>query len=260
MSSTLGRGRRTACPSAADINVVRRPRILDLYCGQGGASVGYYLAGFDVIGVDTKPQKQYPFPICRREALSVLRDPRLLAEVDLIHASPPCQSESQLRFITGKQYEDLLTPTLQLLADVDLPWVVENVETTDKMPGSVVLCGTHFNLGASGRVLRRHRRFSSNTSLPDPGQCWCSGKLTGGVYGNLSKTGMVRGYKFGPDEARKAMGIDWMSRQGLALAVPPDYTRWIGEYLMRRFWPGVPARDSHHDRYSSGRIEQFARL
>lgn len=222
--------------------------------------MGYYLAGFDVIGCDTKPQKQYPFPLCRREALSVLRDARMLAEVDAIHASPPCHSESPLRFVTGKTYEDLLTPTLDLLKDIDMPWVVENVESSTKMPGSVILCGTHFNLGAADRVLRRHRRFSSNTGLPRPGRCWCDGKPSGGVYGNLSQSGMLRGYKFGPDESRTAMGIDWMSRKGLAQAIPPDYTRWVGGYLMERFWPNVPPRDSHHLRYSSGRIEQFARL
>lgn len=240
---------------------MRRPRVLDLYCGQGGASVGYYLAGFDVIGVDTKPQSQYPFGIIRRDGLSVLKDDEILDSIDVIHASPPCQSESQLRFLTGKNYVDLLSPTMELLDDlVDIPWVVENVEATSKMPGSIVLCGTHFNLGASGRVLRRHRRFSSNMVIHDPGPCTCSGKPTGGVYGNLSKSGMLRGYKFGPDEARLAMGIDWMSRQGLAQAIPPDYTRWIGEQLMTRFWPDVTSRDHYHDRYSSGRIEQFARL
>lgn len=251
----------TPYPPCTDINVVRRPRVLDLYCGQGGASMGYYLAGFDVIGVDTKPQAQYPFPIIRRDGLSVLSDDALLSEIDAIHASPPCQSESQLRFLTKKQYEDLLTPTLALLDDlVDIPWVVENVETTEKMPGSTVLCGTHFNLGTSGRVLKRHRRFSASFGLPDPGPCWCSNRKVGGVYGNLSKKGMLRGYMFGPDEARTAMGIDWMSRKGLALAIPPDYTRWIAEQLKARYWPDLVSRDHLHDRYSSGRIEQFAKL
>lgn len=223
--------------------------------------MGYYLAGFDVIGVDTKPQAQYPFAFIRRDALSVLADDLILAEVDVIHASPPCHSETQLRYVTKRTYEDLLTPTLELLNDLeDIPWVVENVETTVKMPGSTVLCGTHFNLGASGRVLKRHRRFSASFPLPHPGACFCSKKLVGGVYGHLSKTGILRGYKFGPDEAREAMGIDWMSRKGLALAIPPDYTRWIAEQLKRRHFPDLASRDHLHNRYSSGRIEQFAKL
>jgi DNA (cytosine-5)-methyltransferase 1 len=222
--------------------------------------MGYYLAGFDVIGVDLKPQKLYPFPICRRESLSVLADHRLLAEFDLIHASPPCQSESVLRHATGREYEDLLTPTLELLATISKPWVVENVAGTVKMPGAITLCGTHFNLGASGRILRRHRLFLSNRPLPDPGPCWCRGKATGGVYGALTGGPMKTGWKFSPDEAREAMGIDWMSRKGLALAIPPDYTRWVGEQLLGNTFGYVPARDHKHDWFSSGRIENFARL
>lgn len=245
----------------ADINLVRRPRVLDLYCGQGGASMGYYLAGFDVIGVDTKPQAQYPFPFIRRDALSVLLDDALLSEIDVIHASPPCQSESQLRHLTKKQYQDLLTPTLELLYDLeDIPWVVENVASTNKMPGSTVLCGTHFNLGAGGRVLKRHRRFCASFPLPDPGPCFCADQPTGGVYGHLSKKGLLSGYIFSPNEARKAMGIDWMSRQGLAQAIPPDYTRWIAEHLVSRYFPALASRDHLHQRFSSGRIEQFAKL
>ena len=222
--------------------------------------MGYYLAGFDVIGVDLKPQKQYPFPICRRESLSVLSDDRLLAEVDLIHASPPCQSETPLRHATGRVYDDLLTPTLALLSRIRKPWIVENVESTLKMSGAITLCGTHFNLGASGRVLKRHRKFLSNHRLPDPGPCWCADKLVGGVYGALTGGPMKRGWKFSPDEARIAMGIDWMSRKGLALAIPPDYTRWVAEQFIGTVLPMVPSRDNRHDWFSSGRIERFARL
>lgn len=221
--------------------------------------MGYYLAGFDVIGVDIKPQAQYPFPIIRRDALSVLTDDRLLGEIDVIHASPPCQSETKLRSLTRREYPDLLTPTLDLLNDLeDIPWVVENVESTTKMPGSIVLCGAHFRLGASGRILRRHRRFIASFPLPCPGPCWCSGKQSGGVYGNLSSGAKLGIYMFGPNEARQAMGIDWMSRKGLALAIPPDYTRWVGEQVIRRFFPYVASRDHQHERYSSGRIERFA--
>jgi DNA (cytosine-5)-methyltransferase 1 len=237
-----------------------RPRLLDLYCGQGGASMGYYLAGFDVIGVDLKPQKQYPFPICRRESLSVLTDVKLLAEFDAIHASPPCQSESALRHVTGRAYDDLITPTMNALHKVELPWVVENVASTQKLPGSVVLCGTHFNLGTGDRVLRRHRRFKANFPLPQPGPCTCLNASVGGVYGTLSGGASTRGFKFNPDESRTAMGIDWMSRRGLSLAIPPAYTRWVAEHLARRFFPGLSTRDHLRSRYCSGRIEQFARL
>jgi len=223
--------------------------------------MGYYLAGFDVIGVDTKPQREYPFPFIRRDALSVLADDRLLSEFDAIHASPPCHSESTLRFATKREYPDLLTPTLQLLDDLlDIPWVVENVEFTRKMPGSVLLCGTHFNLGAAGKVLRRHRRFKASFPLPMTGPCWCYGKPTGGVYGSLGGNTGINKQKFGPNDSRIAMGIDWMSRKGLCLAIPPDYTRWVGEQLLGHMSQVVYARDHLRERFQSGRIERFARL
>lgn len=237
---------------------MKRPRILDLYCGQGGASVGYYFAGFDVIGVDITPQPQYPFPFIHRDCLSVLADDGLLECFDAIHASPPGHSVRPLRMAhCDRSCQDPLTTTLALLHGFSaIPWVVENVA----MPGGVLLCGTHFGLGAAGRVLRRHRRFLASFPLPRPGPCSCAGKPIGGVYGNLCNAGSMSGYRFSPIQARKAMGIDWMSVRGLALAIPPDYTRWVGEQLTARYFPGTPARDYQHGRYSSGRIERFARL
>lgn len=35
-------------------------KLLDLYCGVGGASVGYAKAGFEVHKVDLKHGKRYP--------------------------------------------------------------------------------------------------------------------------------------------------------------------------------------------------------
>jgi DNA (cytosine-5)-methyltransferase 1 len=201
---------------------VRRPRLLDLYCGQGGASVGYYLAGFNVIGVDLKPQVNYPFPFIQRDSRGALLDLDILDEVDVVHASPPGH--------------DLLRDTATLLKGLTgIPWILEG-------SGRTTLCGTHFRLGAPGHVLGRHRRFSASFSLPAPGPCTCS------------RQGVVS--KLDPTEQRMALGIDWMSARGLACAVPPDYTRWIAEHLVRMYFPRVTARDYLHDRYSSGRIEQ----
>jgi hypothetical protein len=171
--------------------------------------MGYYLAGFDVIGVDIDPQPSYPFPFIRRDGLSVLRDDRVLREVDIIHARPPCLPGSL----------------------VDLDGVLWVAETTEKILGSVVLCGTHFNLGTSGRVLRRHRRFAASFRLPDPGPCWC-------------------------EEDR----LSPASPQTLSQAVPPDYTRWIAEQVANRYFRRLLARDHLHDRYSPGRIERVAKL
>ena len=33
--------------------------------------------------------------------------------------------------------------------------------------------------------------------------------------------------------AKKAMGIDWMTRDELSQAIPPAYTFWIGKQLLK---------------------------
>lgn len=202
--------------------------------------MGYHQAGYDdVVGVDANRQRRYPFTFLRADALDVLNDTAFLDGFDAVHASPPCKSETPLRHRTGQEYTDYLTPTLEALRRLDKPWVVENVVSTTKMPGSVILCGTQFRLGVGERVLRRHRRFLSNIELDNPGPCFCSGKPIGGVYGNGSGGPQTRGTKFTTEQAWQAMGIDWMSKRGIAQALPPAYTAWVGRQLLSRTGPSV---------------------
>lgn len=225
---------------------VTRPRLLDLFCKAGGASMGYHLAGCDVTGVDIEPQPNYPFEFIQADALEVLADKEFLAGFDAIGASPPCQSESDLRHRwSDNEYPDLLTPTLDLLTDVPIPWVVENVASTKKLPGSLVLCGTEFGLkarcrGGETRWLKRHRRFGASFFILGAGGCHCSHRLVGGVYGTGGGGAMNRGYKFFVPEAREAMGIDWMSWKEMSQAIPPAYTRFIGDALMSHLRAEVP--------------------
>jgi len=215
-----------------------KPRLLDLFCKAGGASRGYHDAGFEVVGVDHEPQPNYPFEFVQRDALEALSDASFMAQFVAVAGSPPCQSESDLRHRwPDNDYPDLLTPTLALLADSPIPWVVENVASTTKMPGSLVLCGTEFGLKArcrDGRTrwLKRHRRFGASFFIMGAGGCHCSRLPIGGVYGTGGGGPMTRGYKFHAPDGREAMGIDWMSWPELAQAIPPAYTRHIGEALM----------------------------
>ena len=208
-----------------------RPRLLDLFCGAGGCSVGYHRAGFDVVGVDNRLQPHYPYEFVQADALTFPLD-----GFDAIHASPPCQSESDLRWRTGVDYLDLITPMLSTLVDSGLPWVVENVESSQKLPGSLVLCGAGFGLGALckdgvWRPLRRHRRFLSSVPLMGPG-CACDGRQPLGVYGTGGGGQMTRGYKGTLTESVAALGVPWMNRAEVSQAIPPSYTEFIGAQLL----------------------------
>jgi DNA (cytosine-5)-methyltransferase 1 len=209
--------------------------LLDLYCGAGGAAMGYNRAGYDVVGVDIKPQRHYPFTFIRADALEVVNAGA--GSFDVIHASPPCQKYSVLRNVNaGREYPDLVGVTRELLETTGLPWVMENV------PGAptnttFVLCGSMFGLGVNGFQLRRHRVFESNVMMLTP-QCQHEGE-TIGVYGHgptdnrHGVRGRRGGYQGNKADNMAAMDIDWMGRNELAQAVPPAYTEWIGAQMLR---------------------------
>ena len=68
-------------------------RILDLFCGAGGASAGYARAGFEVVGVDINRQSSYPYKFIRDDVFHFLCQSGKVDEIrdtfDAIHASPP---------------------------------------------------------------------------------------------------------------------------------------------------------------------------
>jgi DNA (cytosine-5)-methyltransferase 1 len=216
-----------------------KPRLLDLFCGAGGAGMGYHRAGFEVVGVDLSPQPRYPFEFRRMDALTALAHVIYRHdgwEFDAIHASPPCQVNSALRSLwPGRVHPNLVAPTRGLLAASGLPWVMENVPGADMGP-AVVLCGSQFGLGATcrdgvRRQLRRHRLFEvGGFSVMSP-PCVHRGQPVG-VYGHGGGGAMTRGYKGTRDEYREAMGINWATKAEIAQAIPPAYTEHIGGYLM----------------------------
>jgi len=211
---------------------MKRPLLLDLFCGAGGCAVGYHRAGFEVVGVDVKPQPRYPFVMVIANAM---RPPFHMAAFDAIHASPPCQRYSVLAAMhPGSNYPDLLPQTRALLQSSGRPYVIENVETApmDRHSGlfgfGVVLCGSMFGLGVSRGYLRRHRCFETSFPVAQP-RCRHSGNAVG-VYGHGGHSGKRR--MLYRKEAAQAMGIDWMTRDEMTQAIPPAYTKFIGEHLM----------------------------
>jgi DNA (cytosine-5)-methyltransferase 1 len=214
-----------------------KPRLLDLFCCEGGASTGYAEAGFDVTGVDISPQPRYPFTFHQGDAADWPLD-----GFDAVAASPPCEDHSAtMAFGLADRGTGWLLPhTIARLKVSGLPFVVENVESRavkQHMPGAVRLCGSMFGLGApdsrgNWRVLRRHRLFLTNFPVMTP-PCTCRGKLVGGVYGHGEQgVNGGRGYGFAADRAREAMGMPWASRNGCTEGIPPVYTEFLGSSLM----------------------------
>lgn len=217
-----------------------RPRILDLFCGAGGCAVGYHRAGFDVVGVDNRPQPNYPFAFVQADALEYVREHG--REFNAIHASPPCQRYTVGKSIhdSGDRHPDLVPPTRKALARSGLPWVIENVVGAP-LRDAAILCGLMFGL----RVLR-HRMFEASFLLLAPPHQRHPKHLTTGTVtakrggrGNGYSTGShglvcVAGNNFVREAGAAAMGIDWpMSRRELANAIPPAYTEFVGRQLMQ---------------------------
>ena len=219
---------------------MKRPRLLDLFCGAGGASMGYHRAGFEVVGVDIKPQPRYPFEFHQGDALDyVIRHGR---SFDAVTASPPCFDHTALSAMTGGDGSGwLLDATRTALIELGLPYVIENVPGAPMRHG-LRLCGTEFGLRAidhDGEVvaLRRHRYFEANVLLMGAGGCQHEpGIRWAGVYGgnnNGPKRGRNCGYVPRIDIRRQLMGIDWMIRREINLAIPPAYTEHLGHQLMQ---------------------------
>ena len=207
-----------------------KPICLDLYCGAGGCSVGYDRAGFHVIGVDIKEQPNYPFTFIQSDALEF----DIPDWVDFVHASPECQRFSVTRHIGTMNidnYGDDIEPIRAKLKATGKPYVIENVPGAP-LDNPIVLHGTMFGL----KVVRK-RLFESNVFLMAPdqpiGKTFTNAASGYSSFANGATHISVAGKNFNPHDARKAMGIDWMStRKELALSIPPAYTHYIGDQII----------------------------
>ncbi len=194
--------------------------------------MGLHRAGFEVVGVDIRPQPRYPFEFHQADALTYP-----LGGFDFIWASPPCQGYTALRHAPGTKGAPLLIDAVRARMPAGVPWAIENVEEAAwAMRDPVVLCGSMFDLGAQGCRLQRHRLFEANFSIPTP-ECAHDNRPVVGVYGGharrRAKSAGGRGTKdawIGGHRAAAsaALGIDWMTLSEMSEAIPPAYSEFIG--------------------------------
>lgn len=205
-----------------------RPLLLDLFCGAGGCAMGYYRAGFDVVGVDVRRVKTFPFEHIQADALTFIDDGGWKG-FDAIHASPPCQAYSVTKNFTGRtDHPDLLAATRARLIETGVPWVIENVPGAP-MRADFKLCGCMFGL----RRLKRERWFETSWrgyDLRSP--CSHSEPVITVAGHDVPSHQRKFGRTVSLDERKEAMGIDWMGRDDLGLAIPPAYTEYIGAQLL----------------------------
>lgn len=225
---------------------MRQPRLLDLFARAQGSSVGYARAGFSVTASDIDPYPQHPevFDFFTADAFTVLDDVAFCRTFDVIAASPNCEGYSDLAALPTTAYRAQEIPRVrEALERIGRPYVIENVESKDtraEMIKPYRMCGSIWNLGSTcrdgeWRQLRRHRLFECGGGawerLYQPFACRHA-KLTGGVYGTGGGGPQTRGYRFWPEEAARAMEIDWMHRNDICKAIPPRYTQVLGKWLI----------------------------
>jgi len=199
----------------------RKPKLLDMYCCAGGAGFGYHLAGFDVVGVDIKPQPHYPFEMVVGDAIQVAKMRR--EEFDAFHASPPCQAFTKARKLQGNSHPNLVGVTRDFLHSTGAPWCIENVPGAPLI-NPAVLCGLMFGLN-----LYRHRLFETNFYLPKlEHRPHHAPQAKMGRPALSTEILQVVGHFSGVPRARREMQCPWMSQYELAQAIPPKYTEFIG--------------------------------
>lgn len=235
-----------------------KPRLLDLFCGAGGCTKGYQEAGFYVVGVDKKPQPRYcgdefhqadvtNVAYHLRDGWIIDDDFRIyLGEFDAVHASPPCQRFSSVTATSGnpEDHPELVAPTRRRLIESGRPYVIENVERAPLI-NPVTMCGAAYcpSIVENGERfrLKRHRLFEASFPvMVSPCMCSSGAGTVLGLYGGGTRLdrspdanpGGGNTAKANAAQGRALMGIDWMTRDEMCQAIPPSYTRHIGEYLL----------------------------
>ena len=223
--------------NTADFESGRRPKLLDLFCGAGGAGMGYHRAGFDVVGVDIAPQPHYPFEFHQADVMVQFDDGIYEAgfgPFDAVHASPPCQGYTTMNNRHGSSIPKLIEPVRGLLVASGLPYVMENV------PGALRALRSPLELTGEMFGLRVHRPrlFESNVLLLSPPRSRRQadpiavyGKNDGRRLWTRADGSELRVADL--ETAREAMDMPWADWDGVKEAIPPAYTEWIGCQLLQ---------------------------
>ncbi len=211
-------------------------KALDLFCGAGGVSMGLHRAGFEVVGVDLAPQPRYPFAFHQADALTFP-----LEGFDFIWASPPCQAHTTMsnrwRGKGGKadSHVNLIAAMRARIKPTWLPYVIENVPgARSHLTNVVELTGEMFGLG-----VHRPRLFETNWRVlapskppPSPQSIGVYGKHHDGRLLWKRSDGTEQRAASSLEQARVAMGIDWMEWRELAESIPPAYSEFFGRCFL----------------------------
>lgn len=228
-------------------------RLLDLFCCEGGAGVGYARAGWEVVGVDKEARfaKRYPFEFYAGDALEFVRAHG--HEFDAIHASPPCQAYTRGNAGRVTSWPKLIEPTREALEETCLPYIIENVRDAEsQLHDPTWLCGCMFDMHTTDTDgvtihLQRVRLFETNWHLSSPQPCdhskheWVAGAYGGARRDKYEAKFVRRGGYVPPDKAvvKSLLGIEHdMTWNGLFECVPPTYTEYIGTRLREELSDG----------------------
>ena len=201
-------------------------KLLDLFCGGGGAGAGYAQAGFEVVGCYIEPQPRNPHTVLVGDWLEMLE--KYGADYDIFHASPPCQFYTKAAVQwrkTGRIYPDLIADVRREFKKRGKPYIIENVPGAP-LHNPILLNGSFFGL-----LVHRPRLFECSFPIAQP---VIPGTKRPVKMGRPVKEGDIIqpvGHFSGVAYAQKQMGIDWLGQKGLAQAIPPAYTEWIGRQI-----------------------------